>query len=422
MSTIHPIMLRKLANALCAATAGLVACSALAGTRVEFWTMQLSPHHDAYIRGVIGEFEKRHPGATVKWIDVPWAEMEKKTLAALAAKQTPDVVNLNPQFASRLAEFGALAEPEAYLSREEVAAFLPAAWRANRLKQKTFAVPWYLTTNLVIFNKRLLADADVAPPSDFAELLHAARAVRRHTGRYAYFPALDGSIPLENLVSMGATLVSHDGCRAAFTGAIGEKAMAHYRSMYRDGLVPKNVVTEGHRKAVEMFATREVAMITSGMQFLQGIRSANPALYLDMGVAAQVSEPGIAPNIAAMNLAVLDASPRKAAAFRFVQFLASPENQTAFSKRVPILPSTHASYGDPFFSQPTGDALLDRARALSIEQVRRGEVLVPPMARYNKFRNSWARGLQAVMLDRETSREALARIDREWAALLGCRT
>ena len=71
------------------------------GNTLDFWTMQLSPKFDAYFEQVIDQFEKDNPDIKVKWTDVPWAAMQSKILAAVAAKTAPDVVNLNPDFASQ---------------------------------------------------------------------------------------------------------------------------------------------------------------------------------------------------------------------------------------------------------------------------------------------------------------------------------
>lgn len=76
------------------------------GNTLDFWTMQLSPKFDAYFEQVIDQFEKDNPDIKVKWTDVPWAAMQSKILAAVAAKTAPDVVNLNPDFASQLASKG----------------------------------------------------------------------------------------------------------------------------------------------------------------------------------------------------------------------------------------------------------------------------------------------------------------------------
>lgn len=396
--------------------------AAPAGARtLEFWTMQLSPHLDGYVGGLIRRYEAAHPGVKIKWIDLPWSEMERKVLTAIAAGQAPDVVNLNPQFAAKLAEFGALAEPERHLDAATIAAYLPAAWAGNRLDGRTFALPWYLTTNLTVVHRGLLRQAGVADvPRTHAELLAAAPKIAA-LGKYAYFPALDGSHPLETLVAMGAPLLDERGC-PGFATERGAAAFGFYRQLYQQRWVPRNVVTEGHRKAVELFTAGEVAMVSTGMQFLGSIRASNPALYAAIDIAPPLSSPGVPPNLAVMNLAVPAASKQPAEAFGFAAFVTRAAHQLEFAKTVPVLPSTLESYRDPFLStEPASAELTDRARALSARLAQQGRVLVPPMRAYSKLRNSYAIQLQAQMLGKAAPEAALQKTAGQWAALLGCK-
>ena len=396
---------------------------------IEFWTMQLSPHLDDYVQDLVHRFEALHPGVKIKWVDIPWSEMERKVLTSVAAKSPPDVVNLNPQFSAKLAEFGALADPEAFMSAAQRQAYLPAAWEANRLATRTFAIPWYLTTNITLLNTDLLKQAGVDlkanlkgnSPIRFHDLLTFSPQLKAATGAYAYYPALDGSAPLENLVAMGATLRAPSGCGAGFVNPAGEAVFSFYRDMYANGYTPRNVVTEGHRKGVELFLSGQVAVISSGMQFLGSIRSNNPTVYRAVDIAPQMGVAGVKPNIAAMNLAVLQNSPNKPMAFTFAAFVTAPEQQMAFARRVPILPSTLASYTDPFFTTADPQDLASRARVLSAQQVLKGVVVVPPMANYNKLKTNYARNLQATMLGTKTTQQALADTGREWSALMGCK-
>lgn len=400
--------------------------------QVEFWTMQLSPFHDAYVQGVIAGFERENPDIKVKWVDIPWSEMERKTLTSIAAKSAPDVVNLNPQFSSKLAEFGALASPDGYLTKAEIASYVQPAWRGNQLNGKTFALPWYLNTNVILYNKEIFAKAGVKVPETFDELLVAARQIKARTGSYTYFPPLDGSAPLEAMVAMGGAVLSANGCAPGFVAkragqsSTGENIFNYYRSLYQEGLVPKNVVTEGHRKSVEMFLSGQVAMITTGMQFLQTIKTSNPSFYPNVGVAAQMGflrdgKITRRANIAAMNVAVLQSSKDVTSAFAFAKYVTNTQSQMALAKRAPILPSTNASYGDPFFTEVSADATVNQARTLSIAQVQDGDVLVPPMLNYNKFRASYVRNLQAVMLNKKTVAQGLDDIEKSWTSLLGCK-
>ena len=384
------------------------------------WTMQLAPFHNDYVNGLITRFEAEQPGVRVKWVDVPWAEMERKVLASIAAGAAPDVVNLNPQFSARLAELGALADPRAHLSAAEIDAFLPPAWAANQLGGVPFALPWYLSTTVLLYRRDLLAQAGVAPPRTYAELKTAAQALRERTGTYAWFPAMDGAAPLEAMVSMNGPLLTPDGCRPAFDNAGGVAVFDFYRELFEQRWIPPSVLTEGHRSAVQQFLSGQVAMVSTGMQFIGQVKANNPQLYAQIGVVPQIDGPLARPNIAAMNVAVPSASRQQALAFRLAVFVTNAQNQTELVRRVPLLPSTRASYDDPLFTVPSGDALLDQARALSVAQVSRGMVQVPPLRRYHKLRISFVRQMQAAMWGRVTPAQAVQEITRTWTPLLGC--
>jgi putative chitobiose transport system substrate-binding protein len=387
---------------------------------ITFWTMQLAPFHNDYIHGVIRDFEAITPNVKVKWVDIPWAEAERKTLASMAAGTAPDVVNLNPQFSSKLTEFDALHDPAQYLSAAEVASYVPAAWRANRLRDRAFALPWYLTSNITLYNKSLLSRAKIDVPRDWQSLVPAARAVRRATSEYAFFPPLDGSAPLEVMVSVNGSFLSADGCAPGFINDTGEAVLTSYRTLFHEGLIPRSILTEGHRSAVRQFLAGQVAMISTGMQFLSQVQKASPTVYSATGVSGQLGGATSPPNIAAMNVSVPKASKHPELAFRFAAFLTNAKNQLDFAKRVAILPSSLESLDAPFFRESSGDAVLDEARRISVEQTKRGAVLIPPIANYNKLRVSYLRSLQSVMLDKVTSQEALRDIDRTWRALLAC--
>ena len=63
-----------------------------------------------YINGVISDFEQENPDIKIKWVDIPFSEGEKRTLASVLSDNPPDLVNLNPDFSATLAHKGALQE------------------------------------------------------------------------------------------------------------------------------------------------------------------------------------------------------------------------------------------------------------------------------------------------------------------------
>ena len=61
-----------------------------------------------YMNNIILSYETSHPDIKIKWIDVPFSEGDKRTLAAILSNNPPDLINLNPDFSAILAQKGAL--------------------------------------------------------------------------------------------------------------------------------------------------------------------------------------------------------------------------------------------------------------------------------------------------------------------------
>lgn len=386
--------------------------------RLTLWTVQLSPVFDDYVHAMLTAFEAARPGTHVRWVDVPWSDVERKLLAAVAAGTAPDVVNLNPQFAARLAQADALADPSAYLSVAQQAAYLPAAWNGNRYEGRLFAVPWYLSTPITIINRPLFDAAGLRPPTHMTELPATAAQLRRRTGRYAYYPSLDGSRPLEDMVLLGVRLLNKQGTGAGFDTPAGRAAFAFYRDLYRSDAIPRDVLTEGHQKAVDLFQSGQLAMLVTGMETLDTIRLNAPSLMAGIEVAPQLAGADVPSGIAAMNLAVPRSAPDKAAAFALAAFVTGPEWQSRLARRAPVLPSTVASLAEAPFNGRAGGGLVDRARDISVAQLRHGQVLVPPLPNYSKLRSSLQRGLEAAMIGQLGVDQAVTQTARAWDALL----
>ncbi|MFM7437278.1 MAG: ABC transporter substrate-binding protein, partial [Snowella sp.] len=177
---------------------------------IQFWTMQLQPQFTPYFTELIGNFKTTNPDITVKWEDVPWDAMQSKILTSISAKTAPDVVNLNPNFASQLAGKNAWLDLSSKVSPDIQKQYLPKIWQANTLNNLSFGIPWYLTTRVTIYNQDLLKKAGITtPPATYEELAKVAKTIKDKTGKYAFFitfsPGDSGEV-LESMVQMGVKL------------------------------------------------------------------------------------------------------------------------------------------------------------------------------------------------------------------------
>lgn len=387
---------------------------------LEFWTMQLSPQFDGYFKPLITKFEQDNPGVKVRWIDVPWAEMERKILTAVAAKSAPDVVNLNPGFAAQLAERGAWMSIDDKIPAEVKQQYFPGIWQASTLNGKTFGVPWYLTTRVAIYNTDMLKQAGITkPPATYAELSQAAKQIKEKTGKYAFFATVvpeDSGEVLESFVQMGVQLVDANG-KAAFNSPQGKAAFQYWVDLYKNGLMPKEVLTEGHRHAIDLYQQGGTAILASGAEFLKTISKNAPSIAQVSASAPQITGDTRKKNVAVMNIAIPKDTDQPDSALKFALYLTNNDNQLAFAKAANVLPSTvKASQNSYFTNAPANATSVDKARIVSAGQLKEAEVLVPVIKNVKTLQKTIYENLQAAMLGQKTVDQAVNDAAQTWNA------
>lgn len=385
---------------------------------VEFWTMQLQPQFTDYFNQLISEFESENPGTKVRWVDVPWADMQSKILTAVSAGTAPDVVNLNPDFAAQLAGRNAWLALDDRIPMVDKEQYLPNIWKASTLEDKSFGIPWYLSTSVTVYNKDLLQKAGVSqPPATYEELVQVAKQVKDKTGKYAFFTTAvpeDSAELLQSLVQMGVTLLDDQG-KAAFNTPEGKAAFQYWTDLYKQGLLPQEVLTQGHRRAIDLYQAGETALLTTGPQFLKTIATNAPAVAQVSAVSPQISGKTSKKNVAVMNLVIPRNTDQPDAALKFALFVTNNENQLAFAKAANVLPSTVSALADPYFTQVAADApALDVARSVSAKQMQDAEVLLPSIKDIKELQKIVYDNLQAAMLDEKTVDQAVADAAAEW--------
>ena len=409
-----------------AAALGLAACGPKnpQARALELWTLQLAPKFNPYFADVLGVWSRLHPDAPVRWTDLPWGSVERKLLAAVFARTAPDVVNLNPPFAANLASKGGLADLTPMLPADAAGSYLPSVWEACRDPDAgQIAVPWYLTVRLSLVNRALLDQAGIsAPPTRWDQVPAFARRIRESTGGYGLFLTTvpdDSAELLETLVQMGVTLLDSQR-RAAFNSPAGLRAFRFWSDLYRDGLLPREVVSQGQRRAIELFQSGDLALAATGAEFLRSIQTNAP------GVAA-VTEPhppvtgadGTA-NVALMTLAVPRQSQRAQEAVDLALFLTNADQQARFAAEARVLPSSLEALARvrEVLEQEVPGSIAERqirqARLLSASTLDRARVLVPALPGIKRLQKIIYTQMQRAMLVQVSPEEALASAASEW--------
>lgn len=380
--------------------------------------MQLKPEFTDYFNKLITSFETENKGIKVRWVDVPWAAMENKILTAVAAKTAPDVVNLNPGFASQLAARNAWLDLDTKVPQDVQKQYLPKIWKDSTLNNKTFGIPWYLTSRVTIYNKDLLQKAGVSAPTTYAQLAQVAKQIKDKTGKYAIFTTVvpgDSGEVLESFVQMGVDLVDAGG-KAAFNTPKGKAAFQYWVDFYKQGLMPKEALTQGHRHAIELYQQGETAFLSSGAEFMDAIAKNAPSIAKVSAAAPQITGETGKKNVAVMNLVIPRSTTKADAALKFALYVTNSTNQLAFAKAANVLPSTVESLQNYRKELVSGGKVspVEQAREISASQMQQAQVLVPTLKDGNKLQKAIYENLQAAMLGQKTVDQAVADAAKEW--------
>jgi len=391
--------------------------------------MQLKPNFTEYFTDLNQTFETQNQELELRWIDVSWSAMENKILTSISAKTAPDVVNLNPKFASQLATRNAWIDLESAVSPAVKSTYLPKIWSANSIEvcqanscsEQTFGLPWYLTTTISIYNQELFDKAGIPkPPETYTELAQAAKTIKEKTGKYAFFISFvpnDSGDVLESFVKMGVNLIDESG-KAAFNTPEGKAAFQYWVDLYQQKLLPPDALTQGHRRGIELYQAGEIALLASGAEFIDSIANNAPTIAEVSAVAPQITGEAGKKSVAVMNLVIPRDSDKPEEALEYALFVTNTKNQLAFARQSNVLPSTTEAVKQYIQDlEQQSDNLKERAKKVSATQLENAEILIPVTKDIHLLQRAIYENLQAAMLGEKTVETAVKDAAEEWDSL-----
>jgi len=399
-------------------TSGAAAAGAQA--RIEFWTISLQPFFTAYIQGLIARYQQAHPGLTVRWIDAPPQAVDQKLLAAVAGGVSPDVVNLNTEGVLRMAEANAVVDMDAAVPEAARARYFPNIWTSARFRGKAYAIPWYVVPNVLAYNRTLFRRAGLDPqhpPTSQDAFVQVATTIKQRTGVYGFMPNVDGIRFLRVFQEDGLPVLNADRSRAVFNSPAHVQLLARYVALFKQDLFPADALERGYLGATERFAAGQLAMLTTGPQFLLRVRTDSPDVYRETAVGPYPLGRGRVLDLPTMLLAVPLASPHRQEAVDFALYVTDDANQLAFCHLVVIFPSTRAAAADPYFSR-AGNSVEERARVIAASELGTARDLTVVVPHSDELFRIFREAVEQAFYGRMTPQQALDWAVKEWDSRL----
>jgi multiple sugar transport system substrate-binding protein len=203
---------------------------------------------------------------------------------------------------------------------------------------------------------------------------------------------------------------SPDGTRFTFNTPEAAALLDKYRAAYKEGLLPRDILTDTYAGNSKLFTQESVAWTTGGGNLITSLAGDNPGLAPKIVPSAAIGTPPLY----VQGLAVSARTKNVPAAVALARWVTNAENQAAFAHLVNSFPSTTASANDPFFSKSDGTNSGD-AKVLAFNSLAKAKLLAPVQvsdAMKTIVAQQFSSAISGDVTSKEALDEAVAQCDR----------
>ncbi|MFG2502413.1 extracellular solute-binding protein [Streptomyces sp. NPDC048441] len=312
------------------------------GETLTLWAMDGSTP-PGWSKDVKAAFEKK-TGAKLNVEVQQWNGIQQKLTTALSEENPPDVFEIGNTQTAAYAKTGGLAD------LSDLKKGLGADWtesinKSSVVDGKQYAAPWFVLNRVVIYNKKVWADAGIKDtPKTRAEFLKDLKQVGSKTeAEPIYLPGQNWYHFVGLTLGEGAELVKKDGDKYVSNLADPKvaAAMKTYKQFADLSKAPKNK-DEATPQQAEVFAKGKTgAFIGMSWEAATAIK-ANPKIEKDIGYftipGATTAKPeGVF--LGGSNLAVAATSKKQELAKEFLKIALNDEHEGALAKEGGVIPN-----------------------------------------------------------------------------------
>ncbi|MCI3932979.1 extracellular solute-binding protein [Streptomyces sp. AN091965] len=379
------------------------------GETLTLWAMDGSTP-DGWTKDVKAAFEKK-TGAKLKLEVQDWNGIQQKLTAALSEENPPDVFEIGNTQTAAYAKSGGLAD------LSDLKKSLGADWtdsinKSTVVDGKQYAAPWFVLNRVVLYNKKVWADAGIKKtPKTRDEFYADLKKIGDKTdAEPIYLPGQNWYHFVGLVIGEGGELVKKDGDKYVSNLADPKvaKAAETYKKFQALSKAPKNK-DEATPQQAEVFAKGKTgAFIGMSWEAATAIK-ANKKIEKDIGY---FTIPGAAADkpegvfLGGSNLAVAATSKKQELAKEFLKIALSDKFEGALAKEGGVIPNKQALESN-LKGNPAAEAMAPAAAGGGITP------LIPEWAAVENEPNPIKSYLTAVM-NGESPADAAKKVEGEF--------
>ncbi|MFB6554728.1 extracellular solute-binding protein [Streptomyces sp. NPDC056405] len=320
-----------------------------AGETLTVWVMDGSSPDD-WQADLAKEFEAKTK-AKVKFEIQTWNGIQQKLTTALSEENPPDVFEVGNTQTPAYAKTGGLAD------LTDLKAEIGKDWtesinESSVFEGKQYAAPWFVVNRVVVYNKKVWADAGITEtPKTRDEFYSALKTIGEKTdAEPIYLPGQNWYHFVGLAIGEGAELVKKDGDK--YVSNLDDPkiaaAMETYKKFQSLSKAPKDK-DEATPQQGEVFAKGNVgSFIGMGWEAATAIK-ANPKIEKDIGYFTIPGETAAKPEgvfLGGSNLAVAAGSKKQELAKEFLKIALSDKFEGQLAKANGVTPNKESLLGN----------------------------------------------------------------------------
>ncbi|SDH04837.1 sugar ABC transporter substrate-binding protein [Nonomuraea jiangxiensis] len=310
--------------------------TAAPGTFTVYWN---AGHDYQAYRKVIAEFEQANK-VKVNLQKYQWPDLRTRLLADFASGTVPDLVEEPGGWVQEFAISGNARSLQDYVDRDGAAMGFPADWRPvtverNSYQGKVYGVQLHLTCNTLLYNKAMLRDAGLEPPTTWEEFLAAAQKLTKD-GVYGVALNQDYTYVWPWLTQAGVTPYDPKTGKIMDPVADAVEALRFQADLvHKYKVAPVPVSSTDYSGPQKLFSAKRAAMILTGPWDLDPIAKTSPDI--ELGIAPPLKHKEQATQAAGVSMFVPAKAARPDLSWDFIKRITDLKVEQAATKETGML-------------------------------------------------------------------------------------
>ncbi|NLG69550.1 MAG: sugar ABC transporter substrate-binding protein [Firmicutes bacterium] len=300
------------------------------------------------------EFMRQRPDVRVDMEFVGWDALWDRIITSIAAGNAPDIIYIGSRWIPALADMGAIIPLDEYITQEKYDLYYPTVWDTVRYEGKIWGIVRAMSTKALLYNRGLFERYGVQPPTDWDEVLDAARKLHHPPTLYGF--GLPGNRFVSTVTEFQHWLYANNGRITDEQGraTIDQPEAVEALDFYINGLgqyAQPSPVEWRREDLIRLFKSQTIGMYTDHVfSAIEAIGSG-----IDVGISMIPKGPrGVQPYATVLvtdSIAIPTQARNRDLAVEFALFMTSFDNQSKWDELLGFVPPMPQEASLPTFQQ-----------------------------------------------------------------------